>query len=238
MSFHQQPSSNFRAICLGSVLAVSAFCAPPIAHATVLTFERVSSDFNNSAALPATYGDRVAATEQDDFRYGTAFGFTPNIVADYLGGPLTWTTDYGDLLNVIYQTSGQPFLELSLAADPGYLVELQSFDLGGWADTTYTINSVSVLDGLDNVLFTQANATVLGDGGNQHSSFVFTTPLTAPTLRIRFDATNLASTGTDDNIGLDNVAFSQIAVIPEPSTYALLVGLACLAARALRRQKR
>jgi hypothetical protein len=103
---------------------------------------------------------------------------------------------------------------------------LNFFDLGGWPDTDYTINSVSVNNGSSDV-FSQSSVAIEGDSG--HSSFNFgSSPLIASQLKIRFDSTNL-STGAD-NIGIDNVQFSQqasSAAVPfefSPSLGLLLIG--------------
>ncbi len=76
----------------------------------------------------------------------------------------------------------------------------------------------------DNVLV-EGNAT-----GDQHTSFDFATPLTAPQLLITIDYSNLVGS-QQDNIGIDNIRFGQNppAEIPEPATWLLFIcGLAAV----------
>src|SRR5580765_4924653 len=50
---------------------------------TVLTFEPATGTWANYTPLPQAYGDRVTAATQAGFKYGTAGGTTPNVVAAY-----------------------------------------------------------------------------------------------------------------------------------------------------------
>jgi hypothetical protein len=231
-------------------------------QATILTFNISDPQYSASENLPEgfqidqTYGDRVTTSSQTQgtatFEYGVgAEGYTPNIVADYgpfsifTGGPSLWRYDYGDLTRVLYQGStftGQGFdydyLLLTLRADPGFEAVLYSFDLGGWNQTDYTINAVSVYDAgfngffpAENRVFYQPNASVQGSGPSR-SSFVFNTPIRGAEITILIDSTNLGP--QSELIGIDNVRFGQglaeTAPIPEPGSLVLLTGgLTCLA---------
>jgi hypothetical protein len=211
------------AVAAGTSLAVGQ-----MAQATVLTFVNdAGGGLGNFGALSQAYGDNVSAATQGGFGYGADFGFTPNITADYgtngAGTATTWDTAYGDLLNVVYASQGAAF-ELTLTAEEGFFVQLHGFDLGGWSFTDYIINSVQVLDGGGAVLFGQSEVAI--EGTNGHTDFDFGLPLSAAVLRIRFDATNLG--GNSDNIGIDNVAFSQTTVIPEPATAGVLAAALAL----------
>lgn len=193
------------------------------AQATVLTFDRVSSPFSSGSALPQDYGDNVAAAIQGDYSYGTDHGLTPNVTVEYGGGPppvngfaVYWGPDFGDLTGVLEAESEPIGLQIRLVAEPGYQVQLHGFDMAGWPAATYTINSVRVRDADDNILFEALNPTILG-AGPSHSDFDFPNLLTDEVIKIEWDSTNLG--GSSDNIGIDNIAFSQI---PEPASLALL----------------
>jgi hypothetical protein len=182
-----------------------------------LIFEPTEAD---GAPVDQAYGDRVTAASQGGFNYGVAGGFTPNVLVDYgtLNGGLIgrWAAQYGDLSNVIW--TGTNSFDLRLVADAGYLVTLGSFDMAGWPNTDYTIPSLQVRDGDGNVLFDQPNALIQGDGtGPGHSTFTFTTPLSASTLLIFFDPGMAGS-----NVGMDNVQFGELQV-PEPRAFVLIV---------------
>src|SRR5262249_27516860 len=103
-----------------------------------------------------------------------------------------------------------------------------------WPRVDWDINSVQVQDGSGNVLFSQAAVTVLGDPGDpqQHTHFDFGSGLSANTLHILIDASNLGDQ-QGLNIGIDNITFSPLtdfggSAVPEPSMALLLGGGLCL----------
>jgi hypothetical protein len=214
-----------------------------LAHAgVILTFDL--TDPGNIAMNPA-YGNRVTAAIDAAGMYGTfGSGFTPNVTVSYGGGSPSaflgrWTTDYGDLVNVLYnEDDGDDRLTITLTADPGYLVRLHSFDLGGWPNADYTLNNVFVKDEANANLFSASNVLVKGAApAPRRTSFAFD-PLVGSTLQIYIDLSGLG--GNSDNIGIDNIAFDQVKVdtpgpgpapIPEPATWLSLgAGLAALIA--------
>ncbi|MBL8179257.1 MAG: PEP-CTERM sorting domain-containing protein [Bryobacterales bacterium] len=227
------------------------------AKATILTFSitdtggccSLSEDFPEGLPIDQTYGDRVNSPSTTSgavtFNYGVgAEGYTPNVEVGYgpfsifTGGPSLWRYDYGDLDRVLYQGSvpnqqntgfDYDYLLIVLRADPGFEAVLHSFDVSGWFESDFTIDSVSVYDNefngffpAQNRVFHDPNASILG-AGPTHSTYSFNTPITGNTISILIDAANL---GLDSiNIGVDNIRFGQqidpTPNIPEPSTLSL-----------------
>ena len=187
---------------------------------TVLTFDPASGSFTSASALPQAYGDRVTAATQGGFKYGTAGGFTPNVVAQYgttgtnPATILCWTTSYGNLTGVIYSSPSGSKFQLVLTADAGFNVSLSSFDMAGYPATNYTINNVKVADGTGKVLFNQNNVLIKG-AGPSHTHFTMPITVVAQKLVITFDSSNQGGY----NVGMDNVQFSQVKLnTPGPGT--------------------
>lgn len=224
--------------------------ASQAAQATVLQFDQTRNPATGVAVepvyagadLPQDYGDRVGGSPQavsgGQYTYGDeGEGYTPNVEIAYSLGVATasgkvqmWTTGYGGLSNVIFGTPGSQWIDIQFTADPGYSALLHGFDLAGYPGTDYVINEVSVFDA-SNTLFSQSNVTVGGDALPQpFTHFEFATPLSGSTLTLRIDYANIAA-GTQDNIGLDNLRFSQFpSPVPEPSNWVyLLAGISLIA---------
>jgi hypothetical protein len=197
-------------------VAIAFMIVRPVQADTTLLFEfGTGQAFGN---IPSDYGSRVTGNFQNGYHYGGAAN-TPNIVAS-IANAAGWPTEYGDLTNVCYPFPSTAVMSITLTADPGYRVALQSFDLAGWPFTDYTIKSVQVRDGIGTLLYSAPNLLVQGDSiGPQHTSLNFA-PLVAPTLQISIDATNITAAFGASNVGLDNVRFSQQAV-PEPAAFKI-----------------
>jgi hypothetical protein len=202
----------------GLGVALASFVTVGSAAATLLIFEPAGENFQ---ALDQAYGDRVAATHQDGFIYGGAGGFTPNVTAAY--GPIPpalpalWTVGYGDLLNVLFENKDAwGILEIKLAADLGWLVNLSGFDMAAWRDVG-PIRSLRVMNAEGDLLFDEADVAIPFSG---HVSFAFDPPLVGRSLTIRFDSGNLGS--HSDDIGIDNIKFGQqqSPTSVEPETWA------------------
>lgn len=231
----------------GLLAALLSFGFAGAAHATILLFDQVRlSDGDLVPTISgngpeADYGDRVTespmAAPGGQFTYGDGGeGYTPNITTEFSatsGGVAQWTTEYGDLTNVLFGSNNSTALNVQFSADPGFLVQLYSFDLGGFRFADYTINSVSVFAG-NSALFSQNNVLVQGDAtGSRHTAFDFTTPLSGSELLIAIDYSNLAG-GQRDNIGIDNIRFGQdppaVLAPPPPNGVAEPSSLLLLAA--------
>ena len=176
---------------------------------SVLLFQPATGAYTPYTVLSQSYGDRINATTQSGFKYGSAGGFTPKIVADYgtsTGKVETWPAGYGNLPNVVFAApTGQKF-QMKLTADSGFNVSLASFDMASYGGP-YTINSVSVTDGSGKTLFSKTNVVIAT--GTTHTHFALTN-VKAQALFIKFDSSNAGGW----NVGLSNVQFSQVAINP------------------------
>jgi hypothetical protein len=217
-----------------AALTFATIAAANPAAATVLVFMNdtgldpiADSGLNNSGD---NYGDRVASNSQNDYEYGPAGGFTPNVTITYGTNPTGsafhgHTDNFADLTRIIAgnSTTADNISELTLTADPNFRVALMSFDAGAFGGQDRPAN-VTILNESNAVLFSELNANIKGDTG--HSSFVFNPALEASAIKIRIEALNVPAAG-DEIIGLDNITFGQIAV-PEPSAAVLALGVATL----------
>jgi len=233
----------------GIVLAAAWITSP--LSAAVLTFD-IAHNVQNEAIF-TDYGNRISSFNTGNYSYGTAGGLTPHISISYNSNVTAptqcsfadstpcvywWDNGLGDLTNVIAQgaTSGPSMgvIQITLTADPGYLVTLNSFDLTGWPFEGYpteTISSVTVGYG-GSYAFSQNNV-VVPFANNGHITIA--PNVTGHTLMLTINANNLPYYFAD-NIALDNLEFSQSSN-PEPATLSLC-GLALVSIGFLRRRRR
>ncbi len=191
----------------------------PQAGASVLIFD--ISGFNDGDFLDENYGDRVTTTTSGNFTYGSTGGFTPNVEVAYNGADdlSLWTTGYNELTNVAYfePESGAGY-SITFTADPGYFVSLLSFNLGNFG-VSVTLPNLQVQNQLGDILFNQDDV-VLNSSSGSSSFFDLGTSATGAELTLFIDTTGLG--GNSDNVGIDNIVFSQVAV-PEPSSVLLAI---------------
>ena len=213
-----------------SLLVALLASATHHASATVLTLN--ITDGAAGITMQQEYGDKVTTTTSGLFSYGADGGFTPNVVVEYTSpdSPTDlsfWTTGYSDLTNVLYnEPDGENSYTVRFVADSGFLVRLDAFDLGNFGGAV-TLPGLRIEDGLGNSLFS-LNNIFLGAAAVPHQNYNFLGGLFAEEIRIIVNTTGLA--GNSDNIGLDNIQFSQTAV-PEPSAAGLLIAGAALMLR-------
>jgi hypothetical protein len=177
--------------------------------------------------IPGDYGDRITASSETlvggtIYQYGLDQGATPNVVVSYgpfsifTGGPQLWREGYGDLNGILFQASEGPIgndydiLDIVLVADPGFDVVLHSADLGGFGD--YIIDSVTVFDGVPFPFLTPMNQifgpqSMVSAPAVGHNTIDFG-DLQSHVIWLRIDANNLGD--ESDNIGIDNIVFSQM----------------------------
>jgi hypothetical protein len=203
---------------LAGILVCGLVIWSGVAGATILTFDNLGiPDFS---AIPGGYGDRVTGLSDAVGSYGMGNGFTPNITVDYRtlnpgnGSTLSsslyvWTSGYGDLTRVGFGTQRLSMGEISLVADPGYSIRLNSFNLAGGSTTDYDFahQPVRIVDGSYTALLDYTPANVLS--GSSHSTL--TPGLTqSGILRIQF--------GDNWNVGIDNIDFDQVADPNSPTS--------------------
>lgn len=146
-----------------------------------------------------------------------------------------WPSD--PLANGVYQMdnadAGVSFT-IAFTPDAGFNVILTSADINAWTgggsfvmDWTATGATSGTLGSGDNVAIAADGVTGINFGG------LTGTGAEAVTLTLTMDAT---STGTGSYLAMDNLAFDQVAAVPEPSSTALAaIGLGAMAMR--RRRK-
>lgn len=213
---------------LVGLLVCSFFIWSGVAGATVLTFDDLGiPDFT---AISDLYGDRVTGLSDAVGSYEMGNGFTPNVTVEYRtldpndGATLSnslnlWTSGYGDLVRVGFGTERLSMGEISLIADPGFSVTLNSFDLAGGTTHDYDFEHqpLRIVDGSYNILVDYTPYNVLS--GSDHSTI--TPGITqSGIIRIQF--------GDNWNIGIDNINFDQLAntseeVIPNPEPSSLIL---------------
>lgn len=202
-------------------------------------------DFGSSAAQPFVGCVSATGTCNTFSRlvqsYGDVAGVVDVTTHAYDGGALSWwNTGYNELYGVAFNNASGAAAPAWIDLVPqaaGSAVTLTHFDLGGYfhsqrhdvAVKVYAIGSDTPLFSYTGDIGTSGNSTATG----QHSGF----DLNLSSLSgLRIQWADPASAG---NIGIDNLAFSVGAPVPEPGTYALLLGgLAGMAWKARRLRTR
>lgn len=213
------------------ILAIGAVSA--MSQATILTFD--IDQLGNGAGMPDAYGDNVTAATMGTFHYDVSNGTTPDVTVSYAGSPGNqpgcnwWATGYSDLTNVLeYEPDGAPVFSVTFTGSNGVNAVLNSFDLGNFG-ASVILPGLTVRDGSGIVLWQQSNIAV-ASSSSPHLSFNVG-GLSASVLTLEVNVAGLG--GNSDNIGLDNISFSQDSV-PEPIT---MLGLAAFGLIAARRRK-
>lgn len=206
---------------LGTCCAFLTFGFPVTAvQATELTFD--IEDISNGSVMPQNYGDNVVAVDVGGFHYGDAGGFTPNVVisyADPFGNNITyWGPGFNDLNGVLNnEDDGEAGYSITLTADTGFVVSLLGFDMRNYSSEV-TLPGLTIVNGNGDIVFSQVNFSVPSSSA-PHLDYDFNN-ISAQEISISIDTTGLG--GNSDNIGLDNIQFSQAAVVPVPTAMWLL----------------
>ena len=189
------------------MLAGAMYLPMAPASAAVLTFD---GDICNG-------GQSCDSDPTIDASYGDIAGRLDVQYKERVGDPLSndnlalATTGYSDLLNVAVATIDFT-ASVFLASLDGSEVTLNGFDLG--ASQIDRSTQVTVVDGLGNILFSSGPIMV---SSTVRSSFVGSYSSTTG-IGIQF--------GPDaGQVGIDNIDFSlsELAPVPEPATWAMMI---------------
>ena len=205
---NRRPSLSTLGTPLRRALAAAGTCLLAGAgQATVLQFN------NFNVIGPATYGDRVSTF---NFDYGSGGGATPNIELDFftsLSVPSAYQSGYATLNWALGHNAFNVPGSILLTPDAGFDVVISSFQAATWLGGSYPNSRIQVADTsgtvfFDTGLFTFSPGVVLNYPGAAIRS----------TLPLRIVVQDFG------NLGIDNITFSQVATVPEASTWAMLLG--------------
>lgn len=144
-----------------------------------------------------------------------------------------WSSGYNNLYGVLFATGSDANslarIELQVL-QLGQVLNLRHFDLGAFPSTTRETD-VTITDLTTGTVLKSFNNFMAGNQqSNTASSFDFTDVSSTTGIRIEFADTAL-------NVGIDNITY-DIAPIPEPGTYALMLTGLGLVGCAVRRRRR
>lgn len=192
---------------------------------------------NGYGAGGVSSGTASRATGGDGVSMGN--GWTPNIVVAYdtltpafvpaSRGLGTWGGGYGNLDTVAFPNIPPADFGNYLGAwwftpDPGYVVRINSFDMGGFSFTDQESQPIYIRTSSGQVLWDGSGHV---EGNNGHSTFS-PNVASSETLYIIF--------GDNWNVGIDNINFDQAAV-PEPSSIAIASALLATMALGIARNR-
>jgi PEP-CTERM motif len=207
--------------------ALVALGASP-ASATVLTFDGdicdgIDNACSNFSRIQDTYGDISGVI---DVQYDRLVGNPDE-------GTLSWwDQDYNDLQGVAWGAFGdsEGVSEIFLNPLNGQAVRLLGFDLGAYSNTSLE-SQFTILSGAGTVLFSSGAITVGQLPANVHNSYSFNIA-SADGIRIQWGPSSY-------NVGIDNIEYEMGGAggIPEPATWALMIGGFGAAGTMLRRRR-
>jgi len=219
--------NNLGIVLAASVCSVNAF-------ATSLTFELVDCQ-TDRCLVDQDYGDRVVGTSDAVGSYGAAGGNTPNVTVEYVptdgrDSLSHWTTGYNELENVLYnEQDGALGFSVIFTADPGFEVTLESLNVGNFGPALNSSIGQSLQIFGENMeqLFTQELELERGVASSGNSLLI-SAGVSGRVLELFVNTAPLGR--LSDNIGLDNIVFSQQQVSPVPLPAAVWLFLTAFGA--------
>lgn len=211
--------NNLRLIglALGGSFGLLA-AAPATAVTTTLDFSgnicgvAGNQPCGNYSQIGQNYGDGTGVNvSYRSFNSGDGTTFEPYLKY--------WNTGYGDLVNVVWggANSSQYGAEITFSALAGYELRILGFDAGCYLNRTSCQNFPFSINALGGAQVASGSAT---PAANSHDTFAFNMAYSSNGY--------VLSWGPDAyDGGLDNIAFEvrqiTMGVVPEPSTWALLI---------------
>ena len=205
----RQSQHHMRNAALGALALATVALCPGAANAVVLTFDAADAcgaTCTDSSFISQTYGDTALVD----------VAFDGDVTNAGLESMRYWGGNYSDLFGVAYFGLAFPSPNpagVRLIPISGYQITLNSFDLGSWLGISY--NTQVTLRGGDGSLIS-STGSFLTNGAARNS---FMPGLTrADGFRIEWGPDNF-------NVGIDNINYtvSQIRVVPEPATWAMVI---------------
>lgn len=189
------------------------------AAANTITFDGLM--LSHYDPIPASYKNHADDTPNVGVTYSSVDATGAVVVASIS----YWSTAYGDLEDVAFAASNGLWANITFTPDPGYKVNLISFDLAGWPNADQPGQTVRILDGNRNVVLDYSPFDITGTGHNSFGPNLWSTD----SLTIEF--------GPSWNGGIDNIGFRQLKDdggnrVPETggSVFLLLLGVGGLGA--------
>ncbi len=201
-----------------SGILLSVALSAPAAKAAVLDFSGSicgGAACTNGQAIDQSYGDIAGQVD---------VVWDSNVLVAGAQNMLFWDTSYSNLTGIAYGAYNEAS-EIFFMPSAGTTVTLSNFALGAYFGNYTT--ALTILDGLDNILFDYGTVTL-----SQTTASVFSdTYSSAAGIKLRFGPYGYV-------VGIDNIQYSTSVASPVPlpaSALLLVAGLGGLAA--LRRQK-
>lgn len=208
--------TNIPRVLLGASVAVAAFAAVPAAAQTVINFDNLSEGTilsNQYAGLGVTFSAN-AFTGAGSSSSGEAWATNTNmrVTATDLGGLGTPSLVGG----MIFRAFGNTYSDgwLTENGDPSFNINFST------AINAFSLDFAGVATGADTRIFVYNGATLLGTVAGSTTGQFTLSYAAASITRVA-----VAPGSFDDWVGVDNLRFTQAtAGVPEPATWAMLVG--------------
>jgi PEP-CTERM motif len=191
-------------------------------------------DFNDAFCAAAASGVGAATVCSAGSSLNQLYGDTAQVNVSYLGdinqaaSMFFWPNGYSGLTGLIYGASGAT-ARMTLALNGPGQIQLDALTIGSWQNvprnSQFTVRDL----GSNAVLFSQA---AFQTGGANPNSYSFALNPVVSSSGLVFDF------GPDFfNVGLDSISYT-VSAIPEPGSWAMLVGGLALGMAARRRLAR